>query len=898
MRPEHWLYTIPLRLRSLFRRESVEEQLDEELRDHLELATAQHVASGMTRDEAHRRARLELDGFEQTKEKCRETRQVRVVETILQDIRFAFRVLRKSSAFTLLAVFALALGVGASSVMFSAVDSILLRPLAYRDADRLVVILNHGNGPMAPANFIDYRAQSKSFESMGAAEYWTPDLTGVDRPSKLWALHISSDILPLLGIRPMLGRVFVSEEDQAGHEFEVVLSYALWQRQFGGDPGVLERQMSLDGHSYTIVGVMPAEFKFAPFWATRAELFAPLALGARATSRGGNSLRIFARLAPGVTLESARAELATITARLEQQYPGTNKDVRIVPLKEKVVGNIRATLLTMQFAVAFVLLIACANVAHMLLARGAARTGEVALRSALGAGRARLLQQFLTESLMLALAGGGLGLLFAAAGIRALVLFRPADIPRVDGISLDWRVTLFTLGVSIATGIAFGVAPARQASRLDPVDALKEGGRTGESTRKNRTRSLLVITEFALALILLIGAGLMLRTLRALQAIDPGFDPHNLLTMVVSTAASPISAASKSAGASGISGVPGPERSEAFYRETAERVRAIPGVVSAGFTNHLPLAGDLWGYPFWIEGRQAPMPGEEPDAAYRLALPGYFKTMGMQLLRGRTIEERDTATTELVAVINEYMARRYWPNEDSVGKHFAMDNPATAGAEKVKWITVVGVVKNAVRSDWAEPPEEEVFLPYSQNHGVGAYLTLVVRTAGDPGVVGQAIESAIWSIDRDVTISEVQPMEAVVTRANSQARFSAALLAAFAAVALLMSAVGIYGVMAYAVARRRQEIGVRMALGASRGDVLSGVLRQGMAMALAGTVIGVVGGLILSRLMGTLLYGVKASDPLTFAGAAGLLTIVALTACYVPARAATRVDPMTALRYE
>jgi predicted permease len=895
MRPEHWLYTIPLRLRSLFRRKRADEELDDELRDHLELATAQHVASGMTRDEAHRRARLELDGFEQTKERCRETRRVQALETILQDVRFAFRVLRKSSAFTLLAVFALALGVGASSVMFSAVDSILLRPLAYRDADRLVVILNHGNGPMAPANFIDYRAQSKSFESMGAAQYWTPDLTGVDRPSKLWALQISSDILPLLGIQPMLGRVFVSEEDQTGHEFEVVLSYSLWQRQFGGDPGVLERQMSLDGHSYTIVGVMPAEFKFAPFWATRAELFAPLALGARATSRGGNSLRIFARLAPGATLESARAELATITARLEQQYPGTNKDVRIVPLKEKVVGNIRATLLTMQFAVAFVLLIACANVAHMLLARGAARTGEVALRSALGAGRARLLQQFLTESLMLALAGGGLGLLFAAAGIRALVLFRPADIPRVDGISLDWRVTLFTLGVSIATGIAFGVAPARQASRLDPVDALKEGGRSGESARKNRTRSLLVVTEFALALILLIGAGLMLRTLRALQAIDPGFDPHNLLTMIVSTAASPVSTVS---GTSSVSSVSGPERTGAFYRETAERVRAIPGVVSAGFTNHLPLAGDLWGYPFWIEGQPSPALGEEPDAAYRIALPGYFQTMGMQLLRGRTIEERDTATTELVAVVNEYMARRYWPNEDAIGKHFAMDNPAKAGPEKVKWITVVGVVKNAVRSDWAEPPEEEVFLPYSQNHGLGAYLTLVVRTAGDPGASAQAIESAIWSIDRDVTISEVQPMDAVVTRANSQAWFSAALLAAFAIVALLMSAVGIYGVMAYAVARRRQEIGVRMALGASRGDVLSGVLRQGMAMALAGAVIGVLGGLILSRLMGTLLYGVKASDPLTFAGAAALLTIVALTACYVPARHATRVDPMTALRYE
>jgi predicted permease len=806
-----------------------------------------------------------------------------VIETILQDVRFAFRMLRKSSAFTFFAVFALALGVGASSVMFSAVDSILLRPLAYRDADDLVVILNHGRGPIAPANYFDWKAQSKSFESMGAAEYWTPDLTNVDRPSKLWALRITPDILPMLGIQPVLGRAFASEEDQTGHEFEVVLSYALWQRQFGGDPGVLGRRMSLDGKSYAIVGVMPARFKFAPFWATKAELWAPLALGTRASDREGSSLRIFARLAQGVGLPSARAELATITARLEQQYPGTNRDAQVVPLKEKVVGSIRPALLAMQFAVAFVLLIACANVAHMLLARGAARSGEVALRSALGAGRLRLSQQFLTESIILAITGGGLGLLLAAAGIRALVLFGPADIPRVDSISLDWRVTLFTLGVSIATGIIFGVAPARQASRLDPAESLKEGGRTGDSTRRNRTRSLLVVTEFALALMLLIGAGLMLRTLLALQAIDPGFDPHKLLTMVVSTAGSPISA---------------PRRTEDFYRETLERVRAVPGVVSAGLTNHLPLAGDIWGYSFWIEGQPSPKPGEVPDAAYRLVFSDYMKTMAMQIQRGRPIEARDTATTLPVAVINEYMAHRYWPSEDPIGKHFAFDDPAKAGAEKTKWITVVGVVKNAVRSDWAAGPEEEIFLPYSQNHGVGSYLTLVVRTAGEPAASAQAIEGAIWGVDRDVTISEVQTMEEVVGRANSQARFSAALLAAFAAVALLMSAVGIYGVMTYAVERRRREIGVRMALGASRGDVLYGVLRQGMALAIAGSVVGVLGGLILSRLMSTLLYGVRPSDPLTFTGAAALLTIVALTACYVPARHATRVDPMTALRYE
>jgi len=870
-------------LRNLLDQQRQERELDREVRTYELLLADEKIRAGMSPCEAHRQARLELGGVEQVKEQVREMRAGHLLETLWQDLRFGLRMLRKNLAFTLLAVLALALGVGASSVMFSAVDSILLRPLPYRSADRLVVILNHGRGPIAPANYVDWKAQSKSFETMGAAEYWTPDLTGVDRPSRLWALRMTSDILPMLGVPAMLGRFFAKEEEQGGHEYQVVLSYGLWQRQFGGDPGVLGRQISLDGKSYAIVGVMPAGFKFAPFWATKAELWAPLALGPRATQRGGNSLRIFARLAPGVGLADARAELATTTARLEQQYPGTNRDAQVVPLKEKVVGRIRPALLTMQLAVAFVLLIACANVAHMLLARGAARAGEVAVRSALGAGRLRLLQQFLAESLILATAGGILGLLLAAGGIRALVVFGPADVPRVDNVSLDWRVTLFTLGVSTLTGVIFGLAPARRAARIDPAESLKEGGRSGDSTARHRTRSLLVVTEFALALMLLAGAGLMLRTLLALQAIDPGFDPHNVLTMVVSTSGSLVSA---------------PGHSDGFYHEMLDQVRAVPSVVSAGLTNHVPLAGDIWGHPFWIEGQSIPAPGDEPDAAYRLVFPGYFKTMAMPILRGRPIEDSDTATAPHVVVINEYLARRYWPDQDPIGKRFTLDNPAKVAAKKLNWLTVVGVVKNAVRSDWTALPEEEIFLPYSQNAGVGPYMTLVARTSIDPSPSAEPIENAIWSVDRDVTISEVQTMSAVIARANSQARFDAALLATFAAVALVMSAVGIYGVMTYAVARRRHEIGVRMALGASRANVLANILREGMALALAGSVSGILGGLILSRLMATLLYGVRPGDPLTFGGAAALLAIVALAACYVPARDATHVDPVVALRHE
>ena len=870
-------------LRNLFRKQREERELDEEVRSYERLLEDENILAGMNPEEAHRQARLELGSVEQVKERVREIRAGHLLETLWQDLRFGVRMLRKNLAFTLLAIFALALGIGASSVMFSAVDFILLRPLAYRNADSLVVILNHGRGPVAPANYVDWKAQSKSYESMGAAEFWTPDLTGVDKPTRLWGLHITSDILPMVGISPMLGRFFDKEEEQVGREDKVVISYALWQSQFGGDRRALGRRISLDGKSYEIVGVMPAGFKFAPFWATKTELWAPLALGPRATQRSGNSLRIFARLAPGITLADAHVELATVTARLEQQYPGTNRDAQVVPLKDKVVGNVRPALLTMLLAVSFVLLISCANVAHMLLARGAARRGEVAVRSALGAGRRRLIRQFLTESLILGIAGAILGLVFAFGGIRALVLFGPADIPRLDNIALDWHVALFTLGLSLTTTIAFGLAPAWQASRIGPGGSLKEAGRIAGNSPKHRVRSLLVVTEFALALMLLIGAGLMLRTLLALQSIDPGFNPRNVLTMVVSTAAWPASASG---------------RTREFYQEMLDRVRAVPGVAAAGLTNHLPLAGDIWGYPFWIQGRTNPDPGDEPDAAYRLVFPGYFETMGMQILRGRPIDPGDTADASRVVVINEYLAERYWPGEDPIGKHLTLDNPAKATAKMPNWLTVVGVVKNAVRSNWAAPAEEEIFLPYSQNAGVGSYMTLVVRTAADPAAFETMVESAIWGVDHDVTISEVQTMTAVVARGNSQARFNAALLTAFGGVALLLSAVGIYGVMAHEVTRRRHEIGVRMALGASHVNVVGDILRQGVSLALAGSAIGLLAGLLLSRLINTLLYRVQASDPLTLGSSAAVLMVVALAACWVPARHAVRVDPMVALRYE
>ena len=857
-------------------------RLREEIESHLRMAICDRMERGESAAEAEANARREFGNQGLVEEVTREMWSWIWLEQLWRDVRYGLRGMRRNPGFTAVAVLALALGIGANSAIFTAVDAILLRPLGYRDPERLVVILNHGRRPVAPANFVDWKAQSRSFDNMGAAEYWTPDFTGSDRPEKLWALRVSADVLPLLGVPPALGRFFTPAEDQPGHEFEAVLAYSLWQRQFGGDKDVLGRRIQLDNRNYTVVGVMPAGFRFAPFWATHAELWAPLALGPRASKRGGNSLRVFARLKADVTLEQARAEFSAITAGLERQYPGTNRDQRIVPLKEKVVGDIRPALLTLLCAVGFVLLIACANVAHMLLARAAARTHEVAVRSALGAGRSRLVRQFVAESLTMAMLSGAVGLLLACWGVRAMVRFGPAGIPRLETLTLDWRVAGVTLAVSLATGIVFGLAPALHASGLDSAEGLKEGGRSSSGAARQRVRGLLVISEFALSLMLLIGAGLMLRSFVALQAIDPGFRPDHLLTMVLSVGGSQEAASG---------------RAQEFYQSALERVRGIPGVASAGMTNHLPIAGDLWGFPFWIDGRPVPHPGEEPDGAFRLALPGYLETMKIPILGGRGFEAGDTAAAPGVVVINEYMAQRYWPGENAIGKRITLDSPSSS--KLPAWLTVVGITKNAVRSDWAAPPEEEFFLPYLQHpETMGHYMTLVVRTKRDPAAMAPAVESAIWQIDRNVTISEVQTMNAVVEGANAEARFNMALLAVFAAVATVLSAVGIGGVMSYAAQRRRREIGIRLALGARRAEILQLITGEGMVLALCGTSAGIAGALALTRLMAKLLYGVPPVDLLTFITVPLLLTTVALAACLVPAFRAARISPVAALRQE
>ena len=869
-----------------WRRRRRDRELDEEIESHLRMAIAERMARGQSADEAADAARRELGNVGLVKEVTREQWGWSSLERLVRDGRFAVRALAKNPGFAGAAILALALGIGANTAILSVVDAVLLRPLPYADPGRLVVILHRGENPVAPANFLDWRRQSRSFEAMGAAEYWTPNLTAAENPEKLWALRMTADVLPMLGVRPLLGRFFTREEEAAGKDRVAVIGHRLWRRRFGSDPGVIGRAISLNGEPYTIVGVMPEAFRFAPFWATNSDLWAPLAFGERAGSRESSSLRVFARTKSGVSLPAAAAEMAAITGRLEREFPGTNRDVRVISLQEKVVGTVRPALLVLLGAVGLVLLIACANVAHMLLARAAARQREIAVRAALGATRGRLIRQTLTESLVLALAGSAAGVALAAYGLRVLVALGPATIPRLADVGLDGRVLLATLAVSMLTGIGFGLAPALQASAVRVQDALKEGGRSGEGRERSRLRRVFVASEVALALVLLVGAGLMIRSFAALRAIDPGFDPRNVVTMVVSVGGT------KEAE---------PGRRAVFYGELLDRVRALPGVRAASLINHLPLAGDIWGWPFAVEGRPRPRAGESPTATYRVVFPGYFRAMGIPLLRGRDIAAGDTLAAPGVVVINEFMARRHWPGEDPIGRRIALDDPR----EDPAWMTVVGVVRDAVRSDWSSAPEEESYLPFLQsklylespgNHV--AYMTLVARTEGDPAAAAASLRAAAWSFDRSLPISEVQTMERVVADATAGPRFQMLLLGIFAAVAAILAAVGIYGVMSYAVSRRAREIGVRMALGAGARDVLRLVVGEGMSVAIGGAAAGLAGALVLTRLMRSLLYGVSSTDPVTYAAVALLLLAIALSASYFPARRAARIDPIVALRQD
>jgi putative ABC transport system permease protein len=866
----------------IFRRR--ERELDEEIASHLAMDTADRVARGESPASAAASARRTLGSEALVKEVTRAQWGWSSLGRFRQDARYGLRLLRRSPGFAAVAIVTLALGIGASAAILSVVDAILVRPLPYQDPERLVVLLHRGENPVSPANFLDWKAQSRSFENMGAAEFWTPNLTGGDSPEKLWAIRMTADLFPILGVRPALGRYFLSQETAPGADRVVVLGDGIWKSRFAADPEIVGRTVTLDGEPYTVVGVMPPGFRFAPFWATQAQVWAPLDLSRRASSREGSSLRLFARLKDGASLAAARREVSGLTARLEREFPGTNREVTVTPLLEKVVGDVRPALLVLLAAVGLVLLIACANIANMLLARSSTRRREVALRAALGASRGRTIRQLLTESLVLGLAGGIAGTALGAWALRLLVSFAPAGIPRMAEVRLDPRILVATFAVALLSAVAFGLAPALQTSSVHLQGALQEGSRSGSGREGGRLRRLFVAAEVSIAIVLLIGAGLMARTFQALRALDPGWNPEGVVTLEISVAGTRHAAA---------------EARPPLYREILERLSAVPGVSAAGAINHIPISGDVWGFPYAVEGRPMPLPGDSPVAVYRAVLPGYFATMRLPIVRGRDVAWSDEAGGPGVVLVNEHLAARQWPGEDPLGRRIRLDESSES------WLTVVGVVKNAVRSDWSAPPGDEFYLAALQTkilmsspNSWASYLTYVVRTEGDPAALAPSLRATIRSIDRTLPVSEVQTMKAIVAHANGRTRFQTLLLAAFAAAAALLAAIGIYGVMSYAVSLRTREIGVRMALGADPRSVRRLVVGEGMAVAAAGAAAGLVAAFLLTRLMAGLLYGVRASDPVTYAGVAAALLAIALAACWIPARRASRIDPMRALRAE
>jgi putative ABC transport system permease protein len=873
------------RLAGLPAREARDRELAEELATHLEMQVEENLRAGMSPAEARRRALVKLGGATQAREECRRRRGFPVLEDLWQDLRFGARTLRKSPGFTLVAVLTLALGVGANSAIFSVVNAVLLRPLPYKDPDRLVMVWEKGNPDEFPinsvsaANFIDWREQSRVFEGMSVLGRASFNLTGAGEPLRVDGRRVSANLFRLLGVEPQLGRAFLPEEDDPGAGRVVILSHGLWQRRFGADPSVVGRPVNMNGHSYTVVGVMSPQFQFP---SRQDELWVPIAFAPKeAASRGNNSYEVLGRLKQGVTLGQAQAEMNAIASRLKRQYPDVVKSdaTVVVSLHEQTVGDIKTALLVLLGAVGFVLLVACANVANLLLARAAVRRKEVALRVALGAGRMRLMRQFLTESVLLAALGGALGLLLALWGLSVLKAFVPESLAEVKNVALDARLLGFTAAVSLVTGLVFGLAPAAQASRLDLNEMLKEGGRDSSSGRGgDRLRGLLVVAEVAVSLVLLIGAGLLVNSFVRLRSLDPGFSPENLLTMSVMLPQQKY---------------PDHARRVAFFSELTSRVEALPGVRAAAVTNWIPLTlqGDTFGVS--VEGRPDPGPDKRPDVVTRVVSQDYFDAMGIRLLRGRKFDERtDRADSRPVAVVSETMARRLWPGEDPIGKRVQPGEPDPNG-----WIEVVGVAGDVRQFDLAAEPRLQMYLPYAQFEWF-VPRQLVVKTDGEPAGLAAAVRKTVWELDRDQPVSDVRTMEEVLSGSVARQRFSTLLLGVFAALALLLAAVGIYGVMSYAVAQRTREIGIRIALGAQAGSVLRLMVGQGLKLAAAGVALGLVGALLLTRLMSSLLFGVSATDPATLVCISVVLVGVALLASYIPARRAAKVDPLVALRYQ
>jgi putative ABC transport system permease protein len=811
------------------------------------------------------------------------------MESWMQDLRYGARMLLRSPGFAAVAILTLALGIGANTAIFSVIEAVLLRPLAYQNPDRLVLI-NHDypklnlKASVSAPGYAHYRDHAGSFSSVAALTGWNANLTGAGEPERIQANTVTANFFATLGVQPARGRLFQADEDQPGRNHVVVLSDGLWHRRFGGDPSLLNQTITLNGEAYTILGIMPPGFEFGRELGRQVDLWAPIAftpdqLDPRNLTN--EYLVVLARLKPGVSLMQARAEMDTIATNLRRQYmPGMDRSawgLTLQPLRELVIGDIGPALMILGAAVAFVLLIACANVANLLLARAAVREKEVATRTALGASRGRVVRQLLTESMLLSVLGGGVGWALAFWGVRLLSTLEDLGIPRAYEIRLDGIVLAFTLGISLLTGILFGLVPALQSSRCDLHEALKEGGRTGTGGIRHRMRDLLVVAETALALVLLIGSGLLIKSFVRVQQVSPGFHPDHVLAMQVSLPAFKY----KEAG-----------QIDTFYRQALESIRRLPGVQSAGATSILPMSGQNSSGSFRIEGRAVQTGEVIPHGDRWSVTEGYFQAMQIPLVRGRTFTAQDTAEAPGVAIIDETMARKYWPREDPLGQRITFEGTA----DKPRWREIVGIVGHVKHKGLEGESRVQYYLPHRQRP-LGA-MALVVRGASDPASMATPVRKALRELDADLPVFRVTTMDQLVADSSAQRRFSTLLIALFSALALVLAVVGLYGIMTYAVVQRSHEIGVRMALGAQQSNVLAMIVRQGMTLTAAGLVIGLGSAWGLTRLMSNLLFEVTATDPWVFAVLSMVLAGVALLALIIPARRAARVDPLIALRYE
>lgn len=808
----------------------------------------------------------------------------------LQDLRYGLRTLLKHRSFTFIAVFTLALGIGANTAMFSVVNAVLLRPLPYNDPARLVTIWEESPDrglsqiPVSYANLRDWVDQNQSFEQISAYQFANRNLTGAGEPARLLTIRASANLFSLVGATPLLGRTFLPDEDNERAAHVVILAHALWQKQFNSDPGIVGKSITLNNQNYTVVGVMPASFQFPVGFgylgkviSDPIELYVPLAPTADETRRGNYSFFAIGRLRSGVSIDHARAEMTAIERRLEQQYPDSNTGIGIslILTQEQTVKEIRPALLVLLGAVVFMLLIACANIANLLLARAAARQKEIAIRTALGSNRLRILRLLLTESLMLSLAGGCLGFLLAYWGTNILVALAPDNVPRLNEVGVDARVFGFTLAISLITGLLFGLAPAIHAAKPNLNEGLKEGSKGSMgSVAGKRTRNVLVAIEVALSLVLLIGAGLMIKSFVRLQQTNLGFNPDQLLTVNVSLSSSKY---------------PEDRQQAAFFQQALERIQSLAGVQSAGATTALPLTLSVSGSDFRIEGRPEPEAGKEMIINTSSISPGYFKTLGISILKGRDFSDRDNSDAPLAAIINSDLARTYFPTEDPLAKRITFDDGES-------WISIVGVVPDIKRMGLDTTAKPEVYFPYLQVPSPS--MSVVARTTTEPLSLVGGVKNQIQTIDKDLPVGEWKTMQQVLSDSNSGRRFNLVLLTVFAAVALILAIVGIYGVMSYAVTQRSHEIGIRMAIGAQSRDVFRMVVGEGMILALIGIGFGLVGAFALTRLMTTMLFAVEPTDPATFITISVLLAGVTLVACYIPGRRATKVDPLIALRYE